>query len=189
MRKACTSPCWVVTRRTCHPTCRPQASAAPCTDVSRALSRLTLTDVRASGIATTAIMAATRRPALRRFTVPAATGSAGAGDRWTRYRPMTTRPAARIAVTLVRKSTSAPAACPGWRASKVSPTTVRGGTSEIETATPGRVSEMSLRTRATEPTAPVASAASRLIRFGETREATCALFAASTGEGTSRPTR
>jgi hypothetical protein len=43
------------------------------------------------------------------------------------------------------------------------PTTASGGTSEIAIATPGTVSEMSERTRAKEPTGPVASAAIRSI--------------------------
>src|SRR3712207_3835370 len=55
-------------------------------------------------------------------------------------------------------------------------------------ATPGSVSEMSRRTRATEPTAPVASAESRSTSLGCTRPATCEFVAAVTSLTTSRPT-
>jgi hypothetical protein len=54
-------------------------------------------------------------------------------------------------------------------------------------ATPGRVSLMSERRRATEPTAPVASAASRSTNLGLTRLATCEFVAAVTGSGMASP--
>ena len=56
-------------------------------------------------------------------------------------------------------------------------------------ATPGSVSETSSRTRAKAPTRPVASAATRSMRSGLTREATSELVAATTGSGTSSPSR
>ena len=71
----------------------------------------------------------------------------------------------------------------------MSPTTLSGGTSEMAMATPGSVSEMSLRTSAIDPTAPVARAASRSMSLGWTREATCELVAAVTGSGTIMPMR
>ena len=86
-------------------------------------------------------------------------------------------------------SRSAPAACAGAPDSKVNPTTANGGTSEIAIATPGKVSEMSDRTRANAPTAPVASAAIRSTRWGSTRCATWSLVAATSGTGASRPSR
>ena len=67
-------------------------------------------------------------------------------------------PLAKMAATLVTNSNKAPR---DWRAapdSSVSPTTARGGTKEMAMATPGKVSEISDRARATEPTAPVATA-------------------------------
>jgi hypothetical protein len=51
-------------------------------------------------------------------------------------------------------------------------------------ATPDKVSEMSRRTRATEPTAPVASAARRSMSLGWTRWATCEFVSATTGSTT-----
>ena len=48
-------------------------------------------------------------------------------------------------------------------------------------ATPGRVSDMSERANATDPTAPVARAATRSTSRGEIREATWLLVAATTG--------
>ena len=54
-------------------------------------------------------------------------------------------------------------------------------------ATPGSVSEMSRRISAMDPTAPVANAARRSIRRGSTRDATWALFWASTGPTTTAP--
>ena len=54
-------------------------------------------------------------------------------------------------------------------------------------ATPGRVSEMSERARATEPTAPVASAATRSTIRGVTLAATWLLVAATMGYGASAP--
>jgi hypothetical protein len=56
-------------------------------------------------------------------------------------------------------------------------------------ATPGSAAEMSLRVRETEPTTPVASAASRSISFGETQPATCEFVAATTSVTTNSPTR
>jgi hypothetical protein len=47
-------------------------------------------------------------------------------------------------------------------------------------ATPGKVSEISDRARATEPTAPVARAATRSTMRGVTRAATWLLVAATT---------
>ena len=79
---------------------------------------------------------------------------------------MTTDPTARMAVTLVAKSSDAPPAWPSSPASAVMPTTVSGGTSEMAMATPGNVSAMSRRIRAIDPTAPVASAASRSMSAG-----------------------
>src|SRR4051812_25996732 len=55
-------------------------------------------------------------------------------------------------------------------------------------ATPGRVSDMSRRTRAMDPTTPVPRAARRSIRSGVTRPATWGLVAATTASGVSRPT-
>ena len=54
-------------------------------------------------------------------------------------------------------------------------------------ATPGKVSEISDRARATEPTAPVAKAATRSTMRGVIRAATWPLVAATTGYGTNRP--
>jgi hypothetical protein len=54
-------------------------------------------------------------------------------------------------------------------------------------ATTGNVSEMSDRASATESTAPVASAATRSTTRGVTRAATWPLVAATTGNGTNRP--
>ena len=48
-------------------------------------------------------------------------------------------------------------------------------------ATPGRVSEISGRVRATDPTAPVAKAATRSTSRGVTRPATWLFVAAVTG--------
>ena len=102
---------------------------------------------------------------------------------------MTAAPMAKMAVTFAVNRSSAPRASSVAPASRVKPTTVRGGTSEIAMATPGNVSEMSERQRATAPTAPVANAAIRSMRRGLTRLATCALSAASTGVGTKSPIR
>ena len=98
-------------------------------------------------------------------------------------------PVATIAATFEPNSSSAPRAWRGSPASSVSPTTDSGGTSEMAMATPGRVSEMSVRTRAKAPTSPVASAATRSMRSGVTREATCEFVAATTGSGTRSPRR
>jgi hypothetical protein len=70
-------------------------------------------------------------------------------------------PLAKMAATLVMNSTKAARDWCGAPDSRVSPTTARGGTSEMAMATPGKVSEISDRIRATDPTAPVASAATR----------------------------
>src|SRR5215204_2185109 len=55
-------------------------------------------------------------------------------------------------------------------------------------ATPGNVSEMSRRTRATEPTAPVASAPSKSRSLGWTRPATSEFVWAMTSFTTTKPT-
>ena len=102
---------------------------------------------------------------------------------------MTTTPTERMAATLVANSSKAPAAWPNRPASSVNPTTLSGGTSEMAMATPGSVSEMSRRSRAMEPTAPVATAARRSINRGWTRPATWELLAATTSNSTSSPTR
>src|SRR6516225_327057 len=101
--------------------------------------------------------------------------------RWTRWKAMTTMPLARMAATLVANSRNAPS--DWWVApdSRVSPTTAKGGTNEMAMATPGKVSEISDRARATEPTAPVAKAATRSTMRGMTRAATWLLVAATTG--------
>jgi hypothetical protein len=65
---------------------------------------------------------------------------------------MTIVPLARIAATLVRKSRNAPSAWSGLPASRVKPTTPKGGTSEMAMATPGSVSEMSLNKPPIGPT-------------------------------------
>ena len=62
-----------------------------------------------------------------------------------------------------------------------------GKTAITAIATPGRVSEMSERTSANDPTAPVASAAIRSISWGCTRPATCEFPGATTGPGTISP--
>ncbi len=98
-------------------------------------------------------------------------------------------PVATIAATFEANSSRAPSAWSGSPASSVSPTTVRGGTSEMAIATPGSVSETSARTRAKAPTRPVASAPTRSMRSGLTREATSEFVAATTGSGTSSPSR
>ena len=107
----------------------------------------------------------------------------------TRYPTSTAVPVAMIAVTFVANSSRAPTDWSGAPDSSVSPTTAKGGTSEIAIATPGRVSETSERTRAKAPTAPVASAETRSISFGSTRPATCELVSATIGPGMSRPSR
>ncbi len=96
-------------------------------------------------------------------------------------------PVVRIAATLVLKRKNAPHASSHAPDSAVKPTTDSGGTSEIAIATPGSVSEMSRRTSATEPTAPVASAAIRSIRRGLTRPATWLFVAAVTGSEIPKP--
>jgi hypothetical protein len=80
-----------------------------------------------------------------------------------------------------------PSARLNCRVCRVSPTTVSGGTSEMVLATPGNVSEMSRRTRAIEPTAPVAGAARRSTSRSFTRAVTCALVCAVTGPTTMSP--
>ena len=96
-------------------------------------------------------------------------------------------PLARMAATLVVNSRSAASDWRGAPDSKVRPTTASGGTREMAMATPGKVSEISDRIRATEPTAPVASAATKSASWRVTRAATWALVAATTGYGTTRP--
>ena len=100
---------------------------------------------------------------------------------------MTMVPTPKMAATFVTKSKRAPPAWFHWCAFKVSPTTARGGTNEMAMATPGSVSEMSRRISAMDPTAPVANAARRSMRRGSTRDATWALFWASTGPTTTAP--
>src|ERR1039458_1506746 len=85
---------------------------------------------------------------------------------------MTTMPLARMAATFVVNSMNAARDSRGAPDSRVSPTTARGGTREMAMATPGKVSEISDRARATDPTAPVARAATRSTIRGVTRAAT-----------------
>jgi hypothetical protein len=91
---------------------------------------------------------------------------------------MTTTP---LATTFVVNSRKAARASRGAPDSRVRPTTARGGTKEMAMATPGKVSEISDRTSATEPTAPVARAATRSAIWTVTRAATWPLVAATTG--------
>jgi hypothetical protein len=66
------------------------------------------------------------------------------------------------ASALKELATSAATARPnGSGQPQVRPATASGGTNEMAMATPGRVSEISGRASATEPTDPVASAATR----------------------------
>ena len=119
-----------------------------------------------------------------------AIGRPDAATAWrTRKKSRTNVPVAMIAATLVENSRSAPSASPGASDSRVSPTTARGGTSEIAMATPGRVSDTSERTRANAPTTPVASAAVRSMSLGLTRPATWVLVAATTSLTCTTPMR
>ncbi len=90
-------------------------------------------------------------------------------------------PLARMAATLVVNSKSAASDWRGAPDSRVRPTTANGGTREMAMATPGKVSEISDRARATEPTAPVARAATRSATWRVVRAATWALVCATTG--------
>ena len=90
-------------------------------------------------------------------------------------------PLAKMAATFVANSSSAPRHWPGAPDCRVRPATASGGTREMAMATPGSVSEISGRASATDPTAPVATAATRSTSRGVTRAATWPFVAASTG--------
>ena len=90
-------------------------------------------------------------------------------------------PLAKMAATFVANRSSAPRHWAGAPDCRVRPATASGGTSEMAMATPGRVSEISGRASATEPTYPVARAAARSTIRGVTRAATWLFVAASTG--------
>lgn len=178
-----------LTSITSHPTLSAHSCVIRRTSLSRARSGAICTVEPTSGIRMTVKKAPIMRIALRRLTARFSAVRAGVAIWYTRNSHITTMPVPRIDATLVPNRNSAPAASSHAPDSAVSPTTESGGTSEMAMATPGNVSEMSRRTSATEPTAPVASAATRSISFGLTLPATWALVAATTGFEIPMPSR
>ena len=100
---------------------------------------------------------------------------------------MSTMPLARMAATFVVNSSNAPRA---WRGRQTPGSgRLRPAAAPARSRWPPRasLSEISDRASATEPTAPVARAATKSTSRGVTRAATWLLVAATTGKGANRP--
>ena len=98
-------------------------------------------------------------------------------------------PATRMARKFVTNRSSAPSAESGSPLASMTPTTHRGGTSEMAMATPGRASDTLARLTAKAPAAPDARATIRSIVRGEVRAATWLFDDSVTTSGLMRPMR